>query len=517
MKTTRYILLGLIVCMAQVFSSCSDTLDITEHGSSSFETFYQTDEEADEAITAVYCDMFDLYFYWYFLKNLLSDDMWCGGGGRGDNNELEQLNEYSFDAAHSYVEYAFECYYSTIYLSNVVLEYVPEESDTQKRDRAEAKVFRAFCYIDLISLWGTPPLVDHPLEASEYQQPNGTTEELWSLVETDLQEAIDSDALTEKSSVDDDSNYRITKQFAMALLGKAYVYQEKWSSACTILDELIESGKYALYDGEYEDLLMYTAEHNCESLFELNRVNDTANPYNTGWSMMSLMTGWRADCMNLADDIYDQGWGFGNPQGGLYDAFVEREGEDGYRLTQSMKTLSQLKETGSSIIDGDEAYGNEGIFGWKDRVLADEMITTGWGSSFNNLRVMRYAEVLLLAAEAHVQAGNTSKATQYVNEIRERAQLPDLASVTMDDVMIEKRLELWGECVRFQDMVRWGIAADLLKDQGSETPWCSSNGTVRWEVYNTSNYGFVEGKHELLPIPDVEISLNANIVQNPGW
>ena len=103
-----------------------------------------------------------------------------------------------------------------------------------------------------------------------------------------------------------------------------------------------------------------------------------------------------------------------------------------------------------------------------------------------------------------------------MNEIRERAQLTPLSSVTMDDVMIEKRLELCGESVRYQDMQRWGIAADLLKDQGNRIPWCASNGTIRWEVYNDT-YGYKTGKNELLPFPDVEDMLNDNIVQNPGW
>ena len=513
---TRYLLGSLIVGLAVVFSACEDTLDISQHGSASFETYYQTDEEADEAITAVYAQMFTLHYDSYFVKNLLSDDFWCGGSGRGDNSNLEKINEYTFDSAQEYIQTMFESYYTVIYLSNVVLQYVPEETDTQLRARAEAKVFRALCYIDLISLWGTPPLVDHPLESDEYQQPNGDPDELWALVETDLQEAINSGYLTEKSSVDDESNYRVTKQFAQALLGKAYVFQEEWSSAVSALDEVINSGKYALYDGEYEDILMYTAENNSESLFELNKVYDVSNPY-TNWELYTIYIAWRGEKFNFADDIYTMGWGFCNPQGALYDAFVEREGKDGYRLKSTMKDYEQLVETGTTIVDGMEVYGSEGYFMWKNRVLYAEMITSGYGTSQNNNRIMRYAEVLLLAAEANLQAGNADKAKQYVNLIRERAQLSDLSSVTMDDVIAEKRLELCGESVRFQDLVRWGIASDYLKDQGYQVPWFSPDGTIRWEVYNSSAYGFTEGQHNLLPFPDAEVSVNPNIVQNPGW
>ena len=294
---TRNILLCLTMAVTGVLAtSCNDMLDIPQHGSTSFDTFYKTDEEAEEAITAVYSRCAGIYFDSNFIKNLLSDDYWCGGGGRGDNTSMEQLNEYTFSAEHSNIQSLFSGYYSIIYLSNVVLTYVPDETEVQKRARAEAKVFRAFAYIDLISMWGTPPLVTKPLNPSEYKQPNGDPAALWKLVETDLTEAISSGSLREKSSIDDDSSYRITTQFAKALLGKAYVFQGKWPEACTTLDDMIDDGKYDLYRGNYEDMLMYTHENNCESLFEINRLDD---PNNATMSMYAAMVGWRTGKMNF--------------------------------------------------------------------------------------------------------------------------------------------------------------------------------------------------------------------------
>lgn len=514
---TKYITL-ICVSLFSLFStiSCEDSLNIDQHGKASFSTYYQTDEEAEEAITAVYAKFAGIYYNYYFLKNMLSDDFWSGGGGRGDNSDNEKLNEYTFSADHPYIQGTFQSYYEVIYLSNVVLQYVPEETSIQKRARAEARVFRAFAYLDLISLWGTPPLVDKTLEPSEYKQPNGSTEELWKLVEDDLKAAIESGSLSEKSDINDQSSYRIMLQYAKALLGKAYVFEEKWSDACTILEDMIDDNKYALYDGNYEDILLISSEQNCESIFEINRLNDPNNAF-TNWSLYSAMVGWRGDRMVITSGVYDQCWGFCNPQKRLYEKFVEREGKDGYRLNQTMKSYDKLQEQGDKIIDGKEMYGHEGIFMWKNRILGSEMISGGWMSSHNNIRYMRYAEVLLLAAEAHLNNGNTAKATQYINQIRKRARLSDLATVTMDDVMTEKQLELCGESTRFQDMLRWGIAAERLQDQGKEVPWFAANGTTRWEVYNKTVYGFKTGKHEFLPFPDTEITLNPNISQNPGW
>ena len=129
---------------------------------------------------------------------------------------------------------------------------------------------------------------------------------------------------------------------------------------------------------------------------------------------------------------------------------------------------------------------------------------------------MRYAEVLLLAAEAHVQSGNIAKATEYVNIIRERAKLAPLATVTMDDVKNEKRLELCFENVRFLDLVRWGDAPKMLGNQGKEIYNFSSDGKSSVQFTNTSA-GFVAGKHEHLPIPLKELELNPNMKQNEGW
>ena len=137
----------------------------------------------------------------------------------------------------------------------------------------------------------------------------------------------------------------------------------------------------------------------------------------------------------------------------------------------------------------------------------------------NNPRWMRYAEVLLCGAEAHYLAGNQSKADEYMNMIRSRAQAPTKSGYTEDEIRREKRLELCGEYTRYLDMLRWGIAADLLAKQGEKLPFLNPNGEIEYKTYNTnpSLYGFKKGKHELFPYPGTEVKLNRNIKQNPGW
>jgi hypothetical protein len=492
-------------------------LDNEQHGAYTPEGFYKTDEEAEQALAAVYAYYSNSgnYYNIYFLKNLLSDDFWSGGGNRGDNAQNEQINEYTFNADHPYLSAAFQNFYGVIYRSNLILENVPGETPVQQSAIAEAKVFRALAYIDLISMWGAPPLVDHILTPSEYQQPNGDPATLWALVEKDLTDAISSNALREKATVGDNSSYRLTKQFAQALLGKAYVFQEKYAAAIPVLDQVIASGKYELLPGnQYENLLQYTLENNSESLFELNYLND---PQNTAMSLYTMMTGWRSEKMVLPEgsDIYNGTWGFCNPQKDLYDAFVGAEGANGLRLKQTMKTHDQLVAEGYAIKPTEMLYGVEGALMWKTRKENGEFVEGVWGGSHNNIRIMRYPEVLLLAAEAHVKGGGSQAAT-YVNQVRTRAGLAPKGNVNMEDVILEKRIELCGESIRYQDMLRWRIA-DKMRAQGTQTPTLLPNGTVTYQQLNSASVAGFKERHWLLPFPQAELTNNPNIKQNPGW
>ena len=518
---TRYIILALAAAVAAL-SSCNDLLDIPQHGVQNFETYYQTDEEAESAIVACYIQVKGNSYNYLLGKNMLTDDFWAGGGGRNDNAELEQLNEFTFATDQSMLQGMFQAYYQIIYKANVVLGHVPEDSPVKLRARAEAKVFRAWSYFELISMWGNPPIVDHELTPSEYQQPNGSTEDLWALVEKDLTEAIASGNLTEKANADD-KTWRVTKQFAQALLGKAYLWQKKYAEAAEAFDAVVNSGLYQLY-ADYENIIGFSAKQNCESMFESVKISDPNNVWNN-FTMNHLMIHYRTD--HLAQNgvecsaigLASLGWGFLNPQQNLYDDFVAVEGENGYRLNATMKTYDQMREMGVSVAAGSNII-NEGYFMWKWRITAEQCPAAGSGFvDDNNDRWMRYAEVLLCGAEAHAENGNAGKAAEYMNLIRARAQAPTQGSYTIDEIRREKRIELCGEGTRFQDLIRWEIAESKLKDQGAVCPFLNSNGTVEYRKFNgedSSKYGF-KAKHKLLPYPGVEIRLNPNIQQNPGW
>ena len=163
-----------------------------------------------------------------------------------------------------------------------------------------------------------------------------------------------------------------------------------------------------------------------------------------------------------------------------------------------------------------QATLSTGLFKWKGRFMTDE-VTFNCMVNFKNPLWMRFAEVLLLGAEANLQAGKPDVALQYVNRVRARAQLSALGTVDMATIKTEKRLELCGEGQRFQDLLRWGDAYECLKDMGKDYPKMETNGSVSYVSSGRSVYGFKQGKHEHLPYPFTETMLNENVIQNPGY
>ena len=518
--------IGLLLMAGSALAACSDLLDTHQLGVTNTDDFYNTDQEAEEATVAIYGALSDAYGDFFMLKNCLSDDVWCGGGGRGDNVNYEVLNEYRFTADASFINSYFTSLYKIVYRANLVLNNIQPESAVKQKCIAEAHVFRAFAYFELVTLWGNAPLITEA-ERTDLKVHNSTPDALWALIEDDLEAAINPKVLPEKTSLDDNiTSIRITHQLAQALLGKAYVFQGKYAEAMTILDEVIDSGKFDLFQGNISDLFIAANNNNRESMFVVNKVND---PSIYDFGFVSIMTGWRPEKFdNLfalsasgALDVYTNGFGYLNPTKELYEAFVDEEGEDGYRLNETIKTYKRMNsELGLQLASGEYYYGSEGYFSWKHRSSPQNYVQGTWAGFWNNDYIMRFAEVLLLAAEAHIQGGGT-RADEYINRIRERAQLAPISGATMDDLKKEKRLELCIESVRFQDLVRWGDAATLLKDQGKQVPalyGIKDDGTmdIRF-TWTNADAGFVAGKHDLLPFPQAEINVNPNIEQNPNW
>ena len=161
MKMKHILLSALLLVFA---AGCEKYLDIPKHGNmGGQDDFYQTDEQALEALASLYTTWDGIYANWFYVKNLLADDAYTGGGNRGDNTDMERLNEYTFGTDNTLVKDLYQGMYALIYQANLIIAKVAPDSPAKARTVAEAKFFRAWANFDLVTLYGPVPKVDRLL------------------------------------------------------------------------------------------------------------------------------------------------------------------------------------------------------------------------------------------------------------------------------------------------------------------------------------------------------------------
>lgn len=525
-KHLVYISLAFLGVFGMV--SCADELNIEKLGNmGAEEDFYKTDEDAEQAVAACYTQYAGNWALINHCGDVMSDDVWCAGNARNDDPSFETMGSFTHSSTASKIENLFKGLYTQVYRANLVLEkFENYDTDVKKRAQGEAYFFRGMAHFYIGAFFGTAPIVDHLLGTDEYKQPNSTKADLYAQAISDLTQAVG--ALKPKSAMGA-NNTRITKESASALLGKVYLFLGdltnnaggEYAKAITALKVCAESSSYKLFEGNFGDLGHEMCDYNDEYVLEVNRTPDPSNLFSL-YSEAYVYYAWRQQLIDATNQKGNYaalcaGWGYLNPTASIYNAFVAEEGVDGYRLNQSIITTQQMEDLyGLKPVSGLYIHGNEGYWTWKHRGCENDY-TLLLGLPHANFVYMRLAEVYLLLAEASVKTGDTSTATTYLNKVRERAHLaPKTAS--LDAVKLERRLELWQEGQRWLDLVRWGDAATVLKDHGKVMyAWDVNGKKAVVEYQENTSQGFVAGKHEVLPIPDIEIVLNDNLVQNPGY
>lgn len=512
--------------------SCEDMLDIPQRGVLSLDTYYQTDEQATAAVM-------QCYYYWqycftsnYNMYNGLSDDCYGGGGGRGEN---ANVNEYQFTNTFAGT---FQKDYRLIYYANLVLENVTGDSAEMQRCRAEAHFFRAWAYLDLVMLYGTPPLVKTTLtDPNNYAQPNGNTAEIWAFIEEEFNAAINAGVLPSKKSKSD-VIVRLTKEAAQSYLGKAYLFQRKYGEAAAVLKKVIDANLYELGDISNFDNMGHVAGNDSpEYIFATRGYNDDTVNLNCIYGIPPYFAGgWRyqdAFAVNMGStysNLYAAGYGYlQGVRKGLWDEFEEGDLRRPYTAIsfeegQAQLGLRMINETASA--SGVEGYlRTKHEYKFADNLPMGSM--AGWYEWYafgnkGNLPEMRLANVYLMYAEACIQNGS-SDGNKYIDAVRARAGLgtPPLG-YTMDEIIHERRVELAMEECRYLDLLRWGLCEKYLGNQGESYPMffgLDANGSykIEWRGPLGTTYGWKKGKHELFPFPQTELNVNDLLEQNPGW
>lgn len=520
----KKIIYKLSILLVIALSGCSkDFLEVAPVGQLSSDNFLKNDNDVKLATMGIYNKIQENYSKgtWtsvYFMKNLPADDTKCAGPNAGDTPEYQYLDDFSITSDNSKIAAIWTNFYSTINSCNTIIVNVgsnPEATDGMKVMVGEAKALRAFTYLDLVTMFGGVPLMTvNPVQPSEFSKPRATPAEVYVLIEADLKDAIE--VLPVKSAYAAIDKFRFSKGTAQALLGKAYLYEEKYSDAATVLGSLISSNEYGL-EPNYADIWTKEHEFGTESIFEISYTSQE----NYGWgnfpwsggnesNIEMQLDGPRADgdgsfdFSNLDPTKLDivGGWGFNLPSKEIGDLLYSNSAD--LRIKGSVVSEADYFVAGGAYQVGEYPYDYEGYLRLKYAGRASETTDPATGQPElnygSNYRIIRYADVLLMAAEAYNKSSNDVAAQTELKKITDRADITahaESGTALFDQIVIERAKELCFEGSRYWDLVRWGMASAQMND-----------------------IGFVVGKHELFPIPLNEILSNTMMDdkdQNPGY
>lgn len=393
-------------------------------------------------------------------------------------------------------------YFSMVSKANIAIDQVRNNKDIVATDEVkaqsegEARFLRAYAYFMLVRLYGRVPLIDSVLTnaASQSNIPQSSAAQVYAFIEQDLQFA----AANVPLSWDPKFVGRITKGAANGLLAKVYLTQEKWAEAMNAANAVILSGQYNLTT-TYDKIFREEGENSKESVFEVQATANATIPTNNGVQYAQIM-GVRGS------GIWDLGWGWNTPS-----TFLEAAYEAGDpRKNRTILYTSTATQTFTTI------YGENLPVGlpnprYNNKIYTNPALRNSIAHRFGywmNIRILRYADVALMYAEAANELNNTTEALEKLEWVRARARAGNgtiLPAVTTTDqaelrdaIRHERRIELAMEHERFFDIVRWGIATDALHAAGKTN--------------------FNANRDNLLPIPQAQIDLSqGKLTQNPGY
>lgn len=481
-----------IVIMVLSFQTCDDYLEILPEGQENSESYFNTPDDYQNALIGVY-DLLATTYLNNILGEIASDNTLCGGENPTDVLDWQQVDDMTHNPDNGALRSIFQWMYAGISRANYIVEFQDKlDFDGKEQILAENLFLRSYYYFELVKWFGDVPMyVNGRISIEETQSIDRTPkEEVYAQLEQDLQSAIPNLPWTQSQPG------RVTKGAALALLGKIYLYQEKFSLAAEVLDQVIDSGQYQLVSN-YNTVFLNSNENNSESVFEVQYSGGQEGAsfgcfQCVEGNVASGFMGVRWTGGNYAPYAY--GFAFNIPVQDLYDAY--ETGDTRREASVFDVNAFMASRPDVTITEGNEhtGYFNHKYLPYTEAVLPDQNINHS-----NNYRAIRYSDVLLMAAEAYNRGGLGDNIAQgYLNQIRERAfgnsdhNITATGSALTDAIWDERRLELAGEGHRFFDQVRTG--------QTSSIP------------------GFTTNKNELFPIPRIEIELAGNRWdQNPGY
>lgn len=480
-----------IVVFAAISVSCSDSfVERDPVYSIDSENYFNSEADYNQALIAAY-DLLQASYVNVLLGEIASDNTLSGGESANDVIGFQQVDEMTHTSTNSNLRDIWNWMFAGVNRANYILEF-KDKTDFEGKNQviAEARFLRAYYQFELVKWFGGIPMKgDFRFKLGDEKSiPRSSVADVFVSIESDLIYAIDN-----LSTIAPQTG-RATKGAAQALLGKVYLYDNKFVDSANVLESLIASNGYSLVPN-YNNIFENNNENNVESVFEVQYTDGEGASFGClQCSEGNVAVGFNG-IRNYSGPVFDSGYSFNVPTQQAYDAF---EVGDNRRDVAILNIVTWAATNNATYGIG---YKHTGFFNRKylprqgDLNIGDQNLTNP-----NNYRAIRYADVLLMAAEANNRGGiDDVKARLYLNQVRRRAfgdtshDISASGAALTDFILAERRVELMGEGHRFFDLVRTNRAAQAIP-------------------------GFTPNKNELFPIPIEEIQFsNENWQQNTGY
>lgn len=502
-------------------------LDITNPNTPTTQVFWKTAVDAQQGINAIYSTFHrvGLARNQFFLTIVRSDEGFSTSPNPTLINNFDVFNITDYNLWETRTVWQ-DCYIG-INRANQVLDNVPDiamDETTKQQLLGEAKFMRGYFYYYLATLWANVPILLHTANPSDHPS-TSPQDQVYAQAETDFTEA----AAVLPAAYDAANVGRATKGAAYGMLGKCYMQQHNYAQAQQAFQWLVEGEGKSLYDlvSNFQSNFIELTENNKESVFEYQHaVNPTDNHdddaqqtdvdrLNYGTSIPPFFaprpigfTDGQARRWTVWEFLKEKTTsGKRDPRlaaSFIYDSTDERGPDYTMVYGETWKSRNYSNDAGDPIgvATNHTVYFRKFLDDYPDTAKKAEVFHSG-----NNYRYLRYADVLLLYAEALNAQGQTAQAYQYVDRVRQRAGLARLSDVMagltqadfLNQLKHERVTELVGEGHRWEDLLRWGDLGPQLasRDQGFAN--------------------FIKGKNEYLPIIQFDLDVNPNLSQNPNW
>jgi len=547
--------------LASGLTSCNDFLTEDTRGSENLDTYFSSADEVNSYTVGCYFeiakdDWWQIYNCW-LMSDMTTDDMWDGNTTQDDG--YQDVTHFLPTAPNNGILQNFwGARYQGITTCNIGIQNAADTpmDEAERNTRiAEMRFLRAFFYFDLVRNFGGVPLVTE-FTGSTAGIGRSTQEECYAFVEKELEDVAK--VLPQRSAQGATDLGRATRGAALGILGKTYLYDGKFEEARKTLKTIIDEGEYSLMEN-FGDVWSAAHNNNKESLFEVQTMYN-GDLYNTG-SSLSVITG----CRNGVGD----GWSWGQPTSDLENAYIAAGDTERLRWTiiktccteiagenQFSEFVANNATTYAGGVDNEDYKSFMEEFGWtasefnstyiidpkqhkSARIIRKYFLPLDQrpdiylqGKLPLNHRILRYADVLLMYAEACNETGNDGQAQWALNEVRNRVHLAAVnatGDALRQAIRNERRLELAFEQCRLYDIRRWKdsngkkVMSNIMGPQGSFVQYNLGPNADKYENWNQgepSSKGerFQEDRDLLWPIPAYEINhSNGAIVQNPNF